>query len=313
MSRVDRYLEDLLAQRRPRRFAATDAEAARLRAGIELRAAQPGAADPDPAFIAALGQRLATAATADPATANDAITTDAPATTNDSAAANEAITTNGSPTTSDSATNNDSAATNDAAETTDQATTDEADTTNPADTTDADATADVVAPDGRRRSRPERSPSRTNRRRFTRVAAVAVGSAAVAVAVDRLVGSGSQQSPDETAQPTLVPDDGAWQTVLAAEQLPVGAVHAFELGGVAGFVVRTADGLRAVSATCTHLGCRLVFQAAARELACPCHNAVFALTGSVLRYQLPVELTPLPLIPVRESAAGAIQVLVPPT
>lgn len=220
MSRVDRYLEDLLAQRRPRPFAASEQEAAELRAGITLRAGQPGAADPDPEFIAALGERL--------------------------------------------------------------------------------ATADPAEPLVRRRS--------PNRRLLVQTAAVAAASAAVAVGIDRLVNA--PEDPDQQPQQTLEVDNGVWHTVVAAEQLPVGGVHEFDLGTVAGFVERTDAGLRAVSSACTHQGCKLVFQPAARELACPCHSAVFALTGTVLRYNLPVELTPLPLIPVRESG-GAIQVRTP--
>jgi Rieske Fe-S protein len=53
-----------------------------------------------------------------------------------------------------------------------------------------------------------------------------------------------------------------------------------------------------------------VLAAAATELGCPCHGAVFALDGAVLRHRLSVRLTSLPLIAVRESD-GVVEVYAP--
>ena len=71
--------------------------------------------------------------------------------------------------------------------------------------------------------------------------------------------------------------------------------------------------LRAVSGVCTHQGCALVLDRAARQLDyhCPCHNSAFAVTGEVLHHQLPIHLAALPRIAVRE-ADGQVQVYVPP-
>jgi nitrite reductase/ring-hydroxylating ferredoxin subunit len=236
MNRVDRYSEELLDQRRPQPFRATEAEAAQLRTAIDLIVARSGAADPDPDFLAALEQRLAGAAS-------------------------------------------------------------EAQSTDPADSADEPASL-------------PRQP-RFGRRRLAITAAVAAGAAAGAVAVDRLVGAtGQNEEETEPTQETLHPDGAQWQTVLASENLPEGGVHEFDLGSVAGFVQRTATGLRAVSAVCTHQGCRLQLRPATHQLACPCHDAVFAMSGEIVHYQLSVELAPLPLIEVRESE-GAVQVFVP--
>ena len=101
---------------------------------------------------------------------------------------------------------------------------------------------------------------------------------------------------------------GTWQTVVASDDLPDGGVHEFDLDTVAGFVRRSPDGLRAVSSTCTHLGCRLQLQA--EELICPCHRAIFALDGDVVHYDLPLDLPPLPHFEVREQD-GAVQILAP--
>jgi cytochrome b6-f complex iron-sulfur subunit len=56
-----RFIADLLAGRRPRRFRADDADVGSLRAAITLRVAQPGGATPRAEFREELHQRLAAA------------------------------------------------------------------------------------------------------------------------------------------------------------------------------------------------------------------------------------------------------------
>ena len=56
--RIARFVEDLLRNRRPRRFRATPEELAAMRAAAELRAARPGADLPDLVFVDRLGRRL---------------------------------------------------------------------------------------------------------------------------------------------------------------------------------------------------------------------------------------------------------------
>lgn len=41
------------------------------------------------------------------------------------------------------------------------------------------------------------------------------------------------------------------------------------------------DTVRAISATCTHLGCQVQWNAADKKFKCPCHGGVFAADGSV--------------------------------
>jgi Rieske Fe-S protein len=49
------------------------------------------------------------------------------------------------------------------------------------------------------------------------------------------------------------------------------------------FLVKTGvDTVTALSSTCTHLGCRVRWDAADRVLKCPCHGGVFDRTGAVL-------------------------------
>ena len=55
--RLQRYIEALLRDRRPRHGAAGD-DAGAMRLAAQLRAAHPGTADPSPAFVDALARRL---------------------------------------------------------------------------------------------------------------------------------------------------------------------------------------------------------------------------------------------------------------
>ncbi|KAA2255231.1 Rieske 2Fe-2S domain-containing protein [Solihabitans fulvus] len=150
------------------------------------------------------------------------------------------------------------------------------------------------------------------RRRFVRVAGIAAASLAAGVTADRVIAATTKPDPDGQASETLQPTVGAWRTVAASAELGEGAVREFDLGSASGFLERRDGQLRAVSGVCTHQGCRLALDASSRQLNCPCHNAVFALSGAIVRYELPVELTPLSLFQVRESD-GAVQVFVPPS
>jgi len=151
-----------------------------------------------------------------------------------------------------------------------------------------------------------------SRRRFIQVSSAAAVAAAAGAGVEYLVTSGA--APPAAAPPadeTLRPDDGEWRAVVAAHDLPEGGVLPFDFGAVAGFVQRAGGQVRAVSATCTHLGCRLTLDAPARRLNCPCHRTSFTADGAVLVHQLPVTPPPLPHLLVRE-ARGVVEVLVPP-
>jgi cytochrome b6-f complex iron-sulfur subunit len=160
-------------------------------------------------------------------------------------------------------------------------------------------------------TRRDRAPAPAHtRRRIVQVTSIAAGAAAVGAGADHLLtrSSGGEQPPTPE---TLTPNTGQWQTVAASAELPEGAVKGFDLGTVIGFVARNGGAVSAVSGVCTHLGCRLAFNTAADRLDCPCHNASFALTGRLIRYQLAVPPPPLPHLRVRE-VDGAVQVFVPP-
>jgi cytochrome b6-f complex iron-sulfur subunit len=223
MRGLARYLEDLLGQRRPRRFRPAPEDDAVVRTAIALRAARPGSGEPREAFTAELHERLATELGPVP--------------------------------------------------------------------------------------QAERGRFRASRRQFVQVASVAATAAALGAGVDHIVESdGSSSAPQ--AGGTLTPNAGRWQAVVASADLAEGAVRPFTTGSVVGFVTRTGGQAAAVSGVCTHQSCRLAFEAQTRRLNCPCHNASFALSGTVVTHQLKIAPAPLPQLPVRELD-GTVEVFAP--
>lgn len=153
------------------------------------------------------------------------------------------------------------------------------------------------------REEAERRPVAT-RRQLVLGGALAATGVAAGVAIDHaLTGPGAPAGGG-----TLTPDAGVWHPVVAAADLPEGAVRAFDAGRVNGFVYRSGGRLRAISGTCTHQGCRLGLEAGTR-LRCPCHRALFALDGRVLHHRFPGPLPALPRMAVRQ-ADGVVQVYV---
>ena len=67
-----------------------------------------------------------------------------------------------------------------------------------------------------------------------------------------------------------------------------GLPEAIEVGSVVTnveqrvYVIRIAEGFRALSAVCTHLGCITRFQPDRNIIACPCHGSQFTLAGDVV-------------------------------
>jgi Rieske Fe-S protein len=67
------------------------------------------------------------------------------------------------------------------------------------------------------------------------------------------------------------------------------------------FLVRDGDrGVKALSATCTHLGCQVRWDGDAKKFICPCHGGVYAADGRVLEGPPP---RPLDTVDVRVEAA----------
>jgi Rieske Fe-S protein len=67
------------------------------------------------------------------------------------------------------------------------------------------------------------------------------------------------------------------------QQLQPGEAAVLDVGGRRTAAYRDEAGsLHAVSAACTHLGCTVGWNGAARSWDCPCHGSRFAVTGAVL-------------------------------
>ena len=137
------------------------------------------------------------------------------------------------------------------------------------------------------------------RRRFlTRVIATvhAVIGGSLGIVVGGTVISPSLTRPQETWLPA-----GSLGTLLQNEPTPVtlrvarqdGYTQVIERRTL--FLVRTGDGeVTALDSTCTHLGCRVSWDATAQELRCPCHGGTYDRTGVVKAGPPPAPLVTLP-------------------
>jgi len=287
-----RFVEDLLGHRRPRSYDADPEDAGTLRAAITLRAARPGADQPSEEFVERLHQRLLEAHRADAAAPGTPTTAmDGPGTAWADADQAEVRVAAGPPP--------GPWAPRDG-------------TPEEWDTPRSQAAAGPGRPGPTERA--GRGRGRDTRRRFVQVTSIAAGSAAVAIAVDRAVGDGGGGADTTVAGDggTLVPDAGIWRTVATTLDLPEGGVRAFSTGSVAGFVRRVDGRVSGTSGVCTHQGCHLALDPAQRQLTCPCHRTVFALTGEVVHSKLSTPPRTLPSLTIRELD-GVIQVFVPPT
>lgn len=81
--------------------------------------------------------------------------------------------------------------------------------------------------------------------------------------------------------PPKLPDLGG-DAVLAAKisELKPNTAKTFRFGTRPGLLIQTASGeYRALSATCTHLGCTVQYRSDLREIWCACHNGMYDLNG----------------------------------
>lgn len=102
--------------------------------------------------------------------------------------------------------------------------------------------------------------------------------------------------------PTVLPGPVRRYKIGRPEEFPVGGVKRFEKENF--FVFHDPDGIYAVSAVCTHLGCTVA--QSADGFACPCHGSQFDPTGKVVGGPAP---RPLPWLEVSRAADGQLIVL----
>ena len=89
---------------------------------------------------------------------------------------------------------------------------------------------------------------------------------------------------------------GGRLAVGTTDDIPIGQGKVVPMGNKPVVVVNTAQGVKAWSAICTHLGCIVAFDATANAIVCPCHDGHFnPSTGAVISGPPP---SPLPAITV---------------
>jgi len=86
------------------------------------------------------------------------------------------------------------------------------------------------------------------------------------------------------------------QDVGALDEIPVGGAKKVVIDGHAVLIIRTPQGVKALSAICTHLGCIVEWSQHEQKVVCPCHAGYFDIEGRVLSGPPP---TPLSLYQVR--------------
>ena len=81
--------------------------------------------------------------------------------------------------------------------------------------------------------------------------------------------------------PPPVADLGGDEVVAAkAGEMKPNSGMIFRFGSSPGLLILNSDGTyRALSATCTHLGCTVQYRPDLREIWCPCHNGAYDLNG----------------------------------
>jgi len=135
------------------------------------------------------------------------------------------------------------------------------------------------------RPQPVARPSRRSLL-LTGAAGLAAGIAAT-IGVDRL----AKQTPPAASQALVT--NGTWKPVKALADLPEGTPIAFRAGAIEGFLIRSGQDVKGLSAVCTHMGCILNYSKFRSQFECPCHGATFQTDGQPTdQYE-----TPLPRLP----------------
>ena len=102
--------------------------------------------------------------------------------------------------------------------------------------------------------------------------------------------------------PTVLPGPVRRYKVGPPGEFPVGSEKRLEKENV--FLFRDPEGVYAISAVCTHLGCTV--SRSPNGFACPCHGSTFGPGGKVLGGPAP---RPLPWLEISRAADGQLVVL----
>jgi nitrite reductase/ring-hydroxylating ferredoxin subunit len=81
--------------------------------------------------------------------------------------------------------------------------------------------------------------------------------------------------------------------VAKVADIPPGEGKVVPVGSKPTIIVNTAQGMKAYSAICTHLGCIVAYDPGSSAIVCPCHDGHFSpTTGAVLSGPPPTGLPP---------------------
>jgi Rieske Fe-S protein len=148
----------------------------------------------------------------------------------------------------------------------------------------------------RRGARSARRGSSVSRRGLLAGGLTAAAAAAAGVVAGAALERDMAPPPPATWNAPLVSSGaGTWVAVAAVAAIPVGSVRRFVTDEVVGFVRHTASGFEALSGACTHMGCLVAWNGAARTFDCPCHGGRFLEDGWPAPTS-PVAYKPLPAI-----------------
>ncbi|HXQ23374.1 MAG TPA: Rieske (2Fe-2S) protein [Candidatus Acidoferrales bacterium] len=136
-------------------------------------------------------------------------------------------------------------------------------------------------------------PPRVSRRSFLSLASIGSFFAAMGVAM-----AGVLRLP----RPTVMPGPVRRYKIGNPEDFPIGSETRLEKENV--FIYRDGEGIYAISAVCTHLGC--IVAPSAQGFACPCHGSKFDAKGNVIGGPAP---RALPWLEVSRAADGQLLVL----
>jgi len=124
-------------------------------------------------------------------------------------------------------------------------------------------------------------------------------------------------SPSGNYGATPLVQHGTWHLVGTLDQIGEDALR-FTTDTIVGYVIRSDDNdegekkgeIIALSASCTHMGCLIQWQAADRQFHCPCHGGVFTEYGKPSPYSSFKYLASLPRM-TTEVRGNEVYVLVP--
>ncbi len=82
--------------------------------------------------------------------------------------------------------------------------------------------------------------------------------------------------------PKITPKKKVKTFIAREDEISIGEAKLFNFAGRDLYLVRTEKGYKVFSATCTHLGCKVKWEAHRQRFFCPCHKGIFDINGNVL-------------------------------